>query len=140
VVELLRHYQPPVPAAENYLSYEEKNKANKDVDGEQVHHDAFIFSYFGRNYQALWPLSIDFIFIVKLPKRDDSGRKRIGARLMLHKKTDPFTIQNCAIFGKFKEIGGMARRRTRVRRTSGYRRLTPKLPKRADSGRQLVGV
>jgi hypothetical protein len=24
----------PVPAAEKYLSYEEKNEANKDVDGE----------------------------------------------------------------------------------------------------------
>jgi hypothetical protein len=38
----------PVPAAEKHLSCEEKNKANKVVDGEQIHHDAFIFSYFGK--------------------------------------------------------------------------------------------
>jgi hypothetical protein len=34
------------------------------------------------------------------------------------KGTDEFPIQKCAIFRKFKEIGGIARRRTCVRRTS----------------------
>jgi hypothetical protein len=34
------------------------------------------------------------------------------------KGTDSFPIQKCAIFCKFKEISGIARRRTRVRRTS----------------------
>jgi hypothetical protein len=34
------------------------------------------------------------------------------------KSTDKFSIQKCAIFRDFKEIGGIARRRTRVRRTS----------------------
>jgi len=31
---------------------------------------------------------------------------------------EKFPIQKCAIFRKFKEIGGFARRRTLVRRTS----------------------
>jgi hypothetical protein len=31
---------------------------------------------------------------------------------------NPFPIQKCAILRKLKEIGGIARRRTRVRRTS----------------------
>jgi hypothetical protein len=34
------------------------------------------------------------------------------------KNTDTFPVQKCAIFCKFKEIGGIARRRTPVRRTS----------------------
>jgi hypothetical protein len=34
------------------------------------------------------------------------------------KGTNKFPIQKCAIFCKFKEIGGIARRRTHVRRTS----------------------
>ena len=34
------------------------------------------------------------------------------------KSTEQFPIQKCAIFCKFKEIGGIARRRTMVRRTS----------------------
>jgi len=34
------------------------------------------------------------------------------------KGTDEFPIQKCAIIRKFKEIGGIARRRTAVRRTS----------------------
>jgi len=35
------------------------------------------------------------------------------------KGTDTFPIRKYAIFRKFKEIGGIARRRTFVRRTSG---------------------
>jgi hypothetical protein len=46
--EAISPLSTPVPAAENNLSYEEKNKAVKDVDGEQVHYDAFIFSYFAK--------------------------------------------------------------------------------------------
>jgi hypothetical protein len=34
------------------------------------------------------------------------------------KSTDKFPIQKCAIFRKFKKIGGMARRHTSVCRTS----------------------
>jgi hypothetical protein len=34
----LRHYQPPVPVAENDLDYEENNKANKVDGGEKAVH------------------------------------------------------------------------------------------------------
>jgi hypothetical protein len=47
------------------------------------------------------------------------ARKRAYIHL-LTKSTDQFPIQKCAIFCKFKEIGGIARGHTIVRRTSDY--------------------
>jgi hypothetical protein len=40
--------------------------------------------------------------------------------------TDTFPIQKCAIFCKVKEISGIARRRTSVRRTSDSRPVMAK--------------
>jgi hypothetical protein len=42
------------------------------------------------------------------------------------KGPDTFPIQKYAIFYKFKEIGGIARRRNSVRRSSDSRPVTPK--------------
>jgi hypothetical protein len=36
----------PVPAAENYLHYEENNKANKVVEGKPITHDSNISHIF----------------------------------------------------------------------------------------------
>jgi hypothetical protein len=58
---------------------------------------------------------------------------------MLHKSTDPFPIQNCAIFGKFKEIkescGGVL-----VYPAQAIPPIDAEIAEKGYSGRKLIGV